>query len=105
MPEQNRRSEFRAPAGRVQPPPTDDLGIVWEDPPGGRSIVEEMRPIVVELRRNPGRWARVREFVKPNAASSASTQLRKEYPDIKWTPRKDGLGSILWARFVEPSGE
>ena len=87
--------------------PPESNGIVWEDPPGARTgrngIDTIIAPLVIELRRNPGKWARLKTFDRKQGASSAKNGLGKRgtYPDIEFVGRSlpDGT-SALYGRYV-----
>lgn len=91
------------------PAPAKGGVVVWEDPPmdraGPRARVFSQE-VEDELRKHPGKWARVKTFEKPSSATSAAARYRKgESPHLKkgdWelvARRVDG-GSALWARYV-----
>lgn len=94
--------------GATAPPPVprliDDDGIVWEEPPTHtRGLAAQLEPIVVKLRRQPGRWARVREC---DGRTSANTQVKKArelFGDCEFRAGPHGDGSALWGRAVDPA--
>lgn len=75
--------------------------LVWEDPPArGRPLLaDEVRSDVEELRRNPGRWAKVRTYPAPSSAAACRPCLIAAYPDIEWRASRtaDG-GSAIYGR-------
>lgn len=91
------------PAALSAPPPSN--GVRWEDPPppqsGPRAAMAELARVVVELKRHPGRWARVRDFKSRSGAGSTRQRVRKEHPDCEWQARAMPEGSALFGRFVE----
>jgi hypothetical protein len=93
------------PVPSVPPPsPAAANGIVWEEPPkrGRRArLVDELTPIVVELRRNPGRWARLREFGAKGSASASRKPIGVAFPDLELRSASTANGSAIWARYVE----
>lgn len=90
--------------GDTTPTPAAD-GIVWDDPPvkGRRtSTLVRVAPQVPQLRRHPGRWARLVDLKAKSSASSALPKLRKEFPDIEFRAARFGeVGSAVWGRYVE----
>lgn len=61
-----------------------------------------------ELRRNPGRWARIKRYEKKTSASSAAQRIRKgDLPDVdpkdfeaRGAILDGGEASVLYLRFV-----
>lgn len=100
---------------QTSPPPSPPTnGVRWEDPPetardrGGR-IIERLRPLFPELRRNPGRWARVLDYPRKQSAWSTRTVLlkSKSWPkDIELRAhRTEGDAGALFARYVPANVE
>lgn len=77
--------------------------LVWEDPPqrGSQGLGKELRPVMIELKRHPGKWARVRVFKHKSSANSAKNTLKKSHPDFEYVSAQHSTGSALWMRFVE----
>ena len=104
----SRALPFRGARPVVPPPPApapNGVTVRWEDPPArGRAarVVEELTPIVRELRRNPGTWARIREFGAKGSASSSRKPIAAAFPDLELRASATASGSAIWARFVEP---
>lgn len=81
-------------------------GIVWEDPPCSRSgVVEIIVALVPELRRNPGRWARLHVWPNKTGANTNQSKLRRDerVVDIEFVARSDAKAgsSALYGRYVE----
>lgn len=93
----------------VPPPSPSSNGngsIVWEEPPPMRRararIFElELTPLIVELKRHPGDWGRIKEYPNSKAASAGASAARKLFPDVEFVARGLKAGSAIWARFVE----
>lgn len=101
---------FRGARPAVPPPsPPSSNGIRWEEPPtrragtGGR-LIDTLTPVVVELRRNPGKWARIREFGAKGSASASRKPIAAAFPDLELRAAATSTGSAIWARYVEPEG-
>jgi hypothetical protein len=78
----------------------------WEDPPpkmhGAVSkLIDELRPTILELKRNPGRWARIREYERPSSGYTTTGHLKKMFPDVEFQAHKVGDVVRIWARYVE----
>lgn len=89
---------------RCPPPSGSSNGIRWEVPPGrggANRKVERFRPLIPELKRRPGEWARLFDYDKPTGAASAATKLRQAFPDFEIVGRRVEGGSAIFARFVE----
>lgn len=84
--------------------------VMWEEPPGSPRGRAAKCPLTAdqldELRANPGRWARIHTYDRHTSASSAARRIQKgtypEMPEGHWeaTGRRDGAGSVLYARYV-----
>lgn len=88
----------------LPPPPAN--GIRWEEPPASRvgktaKVLAEVRALVIELKRNPGKWARIKDYASASGAGSIRTKLVAAFPDVEFVARKLDDGSAIWARFVE----
>lgn len=85
----------------------DDDGLVWADPPRGRS----KDPILTAsqeraLRARPNSWARVRVFPGKTSANTTAMKCKKGealVPEGTWEYRaaKHGDGSALYVRFLD----
>jgi hypothetical protein len=81
-----------------------EIALEWEEPPKRdrkRSTVAKLQPLVLELKRNPGKWARLIRYKSPISASTCAQNFRKHYPDIEFTARRHDNGSDLYGRFME----
>lgn len=97
--------------GTQSPPPSPEPRdqLRWEDPPPERkgrgfAIHAAYAAAVVELKRSPGRWARIRSFKTATGAGGSMARLKRDFPDIEFVGRRVEDGEILsaiWARFVE----
>lgn len=92
-------------AAHEAPPAAPATGLVWEDPPvaNGRTPVEKLiEPLIPELRRNPGKWARLRDFPIKSSAASAKGRLAKmpHLADIQFAARITPTGSALYGRYT-----
>lgn len=68
----------------------------------GPRLFGELAPVVAELKRNPGRWARLRWYKAPSSASGQVAMVRKLFPDLEIVGRKLAAGgSAIFARYVE----
>jgi hypothetical protein len=76
---------------------------VWEDPPAVKtSKGERVWPgVIAELKRHPGRWARIFEC-EPDKGSSTATYLRTRYHLELVTRTIDGR-RVFFARWPEPT--
>ena len=99
-------SATRAPAKPVKPPPVaSSNGLVWEDPPSARrsSQFAEILDLIPQLRRNPGKWARLYTWRNKSGANGVQTRLRKmpELADCEFVARTvDGTKSALYGRYT-----
>ena len=79
----------------------------WEDPPENTERNKKWDTTFQQLKKNPGRWAKLYEGKDRNAHSLAG-RLRKNYPgyEIKsqtLAPDEDGEKQAgVWARYNEP---
>jgi len=89
------------------PTPERPSVVRWEDPPPkyGKPIID--RDVEAEMRRNPGRWARVREYTYKTGANTAVTRIRRgddRFAKGEWEAvargKGAGAGSVLYVRFV-----
>jgi hypothetical protein len=81
-------------------------GLEWEDPPPkylGKAAQAVLAAVALfpQLRRNPGRWARICEFKTQSTAFGQVKKLRESHPDIQFEARGRETGSAIWARYVE----
>lgn len=89
------------------PPPSPSSGeMAWEDPPPkylGKAAQAVLAAVALfpQLRRNPGRWARICEFKTQSTAFGQVKKLRESHPDIEFEARGRETGSAIWARYVE----
>lgn len=78
-----------------------DNGIVWEEPPAVPGAYTDYRAIELQLRENPGRWARVLTgLTTQGTAASRSDRMKKRGLEAVTRKTPDGTWS-LWARFPE----
>lgn len=99
-----------ARAGHEAPPaPPTANGLVWEDPPPkrqrGAEVYDEILAFLPQLRRNPGRWARLYTWKNPSAASPVKQRLETNHAeavaDIEFVARRTGKElSALYGRFT-----
>ena len=70
----------------------------WEDPP--LSIRDRWKNVVIELRQNPGRWARVLE---PSTSQQATEALKamKRHGCEAVMRKMETRGTGVWARWPE----
>lgn len=77
--------------GEAPPVTPVSNGLVWEEPPPKRrdSAYTAIVALVPELRRNPGRWARLYTWSTSSGANSAQAKLRKDenLTDIEFVAR------------------
>jgi len=96
-----------AARGRVGRDALADTDFAWEDPPprgvGGRNVAL-VADLIPELRRNPGRWARLCIFQTDKGANSAKTSLAKvtQFSDIEFAARSNPADktSTLYGRYT-----
>lgn len=104
-PEHARAGGREAPPGSPVTPASN--GLVWEDPPAPRSqassAIQAILLAAPQLRRNPGRWAKLRSFKSSSGASSSKNgaSKRAELVDIELVARKMPGGSALFGRYIE----
>lgn len=110
-PERAKPVEQARPAAPVNgSTPAPKALIAWEDPPPKRS-----GPTVInieaerELRANPGRWARLKDYGNKTGASTAAASIRKgrrgiAAGDFEAEARVTATGSTLYVRFVGRGG-
>ena len=95
----------------MKPPPATPTvnGLVWEDPPPrGRanSTLATIITLIPELRRNPGKWARLYTWSNASGANSAQGKLRKneDVSDIEFVARSTKTStkatSTLYGRYT-----
>lgn len=97
----------------MQPPAAPPQhGLVWEDPPprgGGNTQVFVIVALVPELRRNPGKWARLYTWKNLTGANSMQTKLRAlpELSDCEFIGRSNKAAgtSALYGRYLERDGD
>ena len=75
------------------------MSLEWSDPPPPKRWAS----IVLELRRHPGRWARIESDVSERVAYSASGALRHHECEATVRKQDDGRGWSVWGRWVCPS--
>lgn len=77
-------------------------GLVWEEPPSPRrsSQYTEVLALIPELRRNPGRWARLYTWSNKTGANGLQQRLRKDatVADCEFIGRITATGSALYGR-------
>lgn len=95
-----------APAAHEAPPESN--GLVWEDPPPPRTgkhsrVIASLTPLIIELKRNPGKWARLLTLPAKSSANSTMSRFKKTgvFSDIEFTARVHGTGSALYGRYIE----
>ena len=83
------------------------MSIEWQEPPSVNRGRPSSFKLYEELRANPGKWA----LWKEEAYSNSGYQLRKTYPDIQVTVRRDGSNPngvplySIYVRWVGDNGE
>lgn len=84
--------------------------VTWEDPPPvrrGRPILTDEQ--IAALKEHPKRWAKIRAYDHPNSANGAKTNYRAGKttvePGFEFESRKNGKGSVLYARWVGTDDE
>lgn len=78
------------------------VDFVWEDPNIGNATHGEVAKLLPELRRNPGKWARLLIYKSATGAGTSATKLKERFTDIEFTTRRlPESGSAVYARFVE----
>lgn len=103
--------ELRLTALRDEPPATNEDGqgelaesLTWEDPPERKvKPSEEWTPLLNQVARRVGHWAKLRHYDGETSAYRAAAQLRKrdDLPPGRWeflARRDSGGGSNLFAR-------
>lgn len=88
-------------------PPTPRVELLWEDPPPRARdpwALALINPVLLELRANPNRWARLYTWRDAKRATAAKAQLAKrpEVADIEFSARSlpDGT-SALYGRTTD----
>lgn len=97
----------RHPTKRTGRGPAPVVQLVWERPPNkvsaGESLIAALMPLIVELRRHPGEWARLVSCAAKSSAANYRNRLGKlpEFKDIDFhsSPTPDGFA--VFGRFVE----
>lgn len=84
-----------------------EAGMRWEDPPprrNGAAVSLPWESWARMLRRNPERWARLRDYERPaGAANTRDSPLRRRYlPKERYEVRavRTETSSILYARYI-----
>lgn len=76
--------------------------LVWEDPPrpGRPDTASIVRPLIRELRQQPGKWPRLMTYKSKSSASTQAGNLRRlnEFADIEFKGSKIEGGSALYAK-------
>lgn len=80
--------------------------LAWEDPPPKRSALAPISfEAEAELRANPERWAKVRQYKAHSGAAAAAKAIRDGKHGLKptdWEVR--AAGAVLYVRFVGRGG-
>src|SRR5262245_5502230 len=76
----------------------DDVKLVWEAPPDPATR-SKYKEVLAEIKRNPGRWARVREGMSQSGAHSAASGIRRvikgdEHWKVVARPQEDGTAGV-----------
>lgn len=76
--------------------------LVWEEPPrpGRPDTASVVRPLIQQLRQQPGKWARLMTYKSKSSASTQAGNLRRidEFADIEFKGSKVDGGSALYAK-------
>jgi len=75
--------------------------LVWEAPPT-RETKSKYAPIAAELKKNPGRWARIQSSENPSTVANARAVFMRVASEPQFEARsgKDNEGGFgLWARY------
>src|SRR5262245_55371161 len=66
---------------------TTEIELVWKDPPGEKykTTPSIYMPVLDEIKKRPGKWARIRIFAHDSTAYSARKGLKKRVSyDTRW---------------------
>jgi hypothetical protein len=81
--------------------------MVWEAPPDGPLRSNKYGPQLAELKKNPGRWARLRLAPSNSGAYGSRKAMRRivdgdEQYEFVVRLAEDGEGFGVWARYRTP---
>lgn len=78
------------------------IEISWESPPTPAISLGDYEPVIEEIQRNEGRWARVRTFESKTTAQNAGSRLRKRLRerDERWEVKTAALESQEHALYM-----
>ena len=85
-----------------------DYVLEWEEPPGVKrrttAIVDRVRPMILDLKRNPKRWARLALYYSKTGAGQARKKCADEFTDCEFTARtvEDGVTGLFGRFMGEP---
>lgn len=63
----------------------------WRDPPEDErpGMRGRFGPVVAELQEHPGQWGVIRQYDKQSSASTAVTNLRKQFSNCEFRSAKE----------------
>jgi hypothetical protein len=84
-----------------------EVEMIWETPPDGPVRTNKYAPQLAELKKNPGRWARMRLAESQSGAYGSRTAMRRVVDGddryefvVRFDDSSNGFG--IWARYRTP---